>query len=266
MKGFIWSRQSTLRGERSAIGFGTDGFYIKIMDHKEANSIIIKNHYSGKVYSATYIHLGVYDESGLVGVMQFGYAMNPASMGSVVKGTKIDEYLELNRMWFEDGLPKNTKSQAMAYCIKYIKKAYHKIKWIQSFADERCNKYGIVYQACNFEYCGEHTAIFWELDGIWYHNSLMTRNPKLSKSAAYIQKHKDKAKSEKLRQFRYVYFIKRNEIKNLLLKIQPPPKHYKSLKTKATASEQLVKCDKPPKPFDASEKNTKSQPSFGFIK
>jgi hypothetical protein len=225
-KGYIYAPQMTLFGNKEIIGFGTDDFYVKEMKRVEANKIIIKNHYSGKVYSATYIHLGVYAEGGLLGVMQFGYAMNPASMASVVSGTGIKEYLELNRMWFKDGLFKNIKSQSMALAIKFIKGKHRNIKWIQSFADERCNKYGIVYQACNFLYCGEHKATFWELSGTWYHNSLMTRNPKLSKSAAYIQKHKDKAKPEVLRQFRYLYFIKRNEIKNLLLNIEPPPKHY----------------------------------------
>jgi hypothetical protein len=64
--------------------------------------------------------------------------MNPASQASVVKDTEIDEYLELNRMWLSDEAPKNSESKAISYSIKYIKRKYPKIKWIQSFADERC--------------------------------------------------------------------------------------------------------------------------------
>jgi hypothetical protein len=61
---------------------------------------------------------------------------------------------------------------------------------------------------------------------IVYHNSLMTRNPKLSKSAAYLQHHKERATSEELRQFRYIYWIDHKWKKKVLLKQKPYPKHY----------------------------------------
>ena len=88
------------------------------IDRNQANDVIVKNHYSHKYYSATYIHLGVFMGEEMVGVLQFGYAMNPASQESVVKDTKIDEYLELNRMWIDDKAPRNTESQAISYAIK----------------------------------------------------------------------------------------------------------------------------------------------------
>ena len=206
--------------------FCTYELYIKEIDRKLANEIIIKNHYSKKVYNATYLHLGVFYNNNLKGVLQYGYAMNPASCGSVVKGTKQDEYLELNRMWIDDDCKQYAESQAISYSVKYIKKKLKKIKWIQSFADERCGGFGIVYQACSFDYFGEHKSIFWTLDGQIYHNSLMTRNPKLSKSAKYLQDNKSKATSQTLRQFRYIKFIDKREKKNCLLKQKPYLKYY----------------------------------------
>tara|TARA_R100001460_G_scaffold106881_1_gene154873 strand:- start:309 stop:1001 length:693 start_codon:yes stop_codon:yes gene_type:complete len=225
-KKYIYKNQETLWGESECIGFGTDEFYVKEIDRKLANEIIIKNHYSKKVYNATYIHLGVFYKNNIKGVLQYGYAMNPASCGSVVKGTQQDEYLELNRMWIDDDCKQYAESQAISYSIKYVKKKLKKIKWIQSFADERCGGFGIVYQACSFDYFGEHKSIFWTLDGQIYHNSLMTRNPKLSKSARYLQDNKSKATSQTLRQFRYIKFIDKREKKNCLLKQQPYLKHY----------------------------------------
>ena len=227
---YIYKNQSSLWGEPECIGFGTDEFYIKEIDRKLANDIIKKNHYSKKVYNGTYIHLGVFHNEKLKGVLQYGYAMNPASCGSVVKGTLKNEYLELNRMWIDDECIEYAESQAISYSIKYIKRKLKKIKWIQSFADERCGGFGIVYQACSFDYYGEHKSIFWTLNGEVYHNSLMTRNPKLSKSAAYIQANKKNATSETLRQFRYIKFIDKREKKNCLLKKQKYPKHYKENK------------------------------------
>ena len=226
-KDYIYGRPILASGMKKPIkGFGTSEYYVKEIPRKTANDLIIKHHYSGKIYNATYIHLGVYGGGELLGVLQYGYAMNPASAGSVVANTEKDEYLELNRMWLDDCLPRNSESMAISYSIKYIKKKYPKIKWIQSFADERCGGFGIVYQACNFDYYGEHKSTFWTLDDVTYHNSLMTRSPELSKSARYLQENKDRATSESLRQFRYIYFIKRNVQKDCLHKKLPYLKHY----------------------------------------
>ena len=225
-KGYIYSNQGSLFGQGDVVGFGSDSFHVREIDRVLANQLIVTNHYSKKVYAATYIHLGVYLDGELSGALQFGYAMNPASGGSVVAGTEMNEYLELNRMWLDDICPRNSESMALSYAIKYIKRKYPKVKWIQSFADERCGGFGIVYQACSFDYFGEHDSVFWELDGVIYHNSLMTRDRKLSKSAAIIQDGKDRAKSHTLRQFRYIKFIDQREKKNCRLKQMPYPKHY----------------------------------------
>ena len=216
----------TLFGQPEIIGFGSDEFCIKEVGRDLANKLIVKNHYSHKFYNATYIHLGVYINAKLQGILQYGYAMNPASCGSVVKDTELDQYLELNRMWLSDEAPRNSESMAISYSLKYIKGKYPKIKWVQSFADERCNCYGVVYQACSFDFYGEHEAIFWTLNGEVFHNSLMTRNPNLSKAAATIQKGKDEATSEKLRQFRYIKFLDQRWKQKCLLKEKPYPKHY----------------------------------------
>lgn len=225
-KGYVLSGQGALFGHAEVVGFGTDIFHVKVIARDKANALIVKNHYSKKFYSASYIHLGVFANDKIMGVLQFGYAMNPTSQNGVVEGTEPDEYLELNRMWLDDSLPRNGESLAISYAIKFIKRVYPKIKWIQSFADERCNMFGIVYQAANFVYCGEHTATFWTLDDVVYHNSLMSRDPKLSKSAAYIQANKERATSQELRQFRYIFFINKGVMKNLKLKVQPYPKYY----------------------------------------
>jgi len=234
MKGYI--QEPSLFGHGFVVGFGDDDFFVKEIERNVANKMIVENHYSKKYYAATYIHLGVYMNKALVGVLQYGYAMNPASCGSVVLGTEMNEYLELNRMWLDDVAPRNSESKAISYSIKYIKRKYPKIKWIQSFADERCGKFGVVYQAANFRYFGEHSAVFWTLDGVVYHNSLMTRDRKLSKAAAILQDGKDRATSETLRQFRYIYFIDKREEKKVLLKEKPFEKWYKerSLTTAST--------------------------------
>lgn len=225
-KDYILSKQDSLFGAADVIGFGSSDFYILEIDRDLANQLIVTNHYSGKFYSASYIHLGVFMHGEISGVLQLGYAMNPASAGSVVTGTGMKEYLELNRMWLDDICPRNSESKALSYAMRYIKRKFPAIKWVQSFADERCGGFGIVYQACSFSYYGEHESVFWDLDGVVYHNSLMTRAPSLSKSAARLQQGRGRATSYKLRQFRYIKFIDQREKKNCRLKEMPYPKHY----------------------------------------
>lgn len=222
--GYILSDQGSLFGKPDVVGFGADDFNVREIHRDRANAIIMRNHYSRKFYSASYIHLGVFIDGELYGVLQFGYAMNPASAGSVVEGTDLDEYLELNRMWLDDFAPHCSESRALSYAFKFIRRKYPKVKWCQSFADERCGKFGAVYQAAGFRYYGEHTATFWELDGVVYHNSLMTRDPSLSKAAAVLQAGKDRAKPSDLRQFRYLYFMAPRFAKGVKLREQPFPK------------------------------------------
>lgn len=223
-RGYILSDQPSLFGKPDVVGFGDDTFCVRELPRARANAIIQRNHYSRKFYSASYIHLGVYIDGEFRGVLQFGYAMNPASAGSVVEGTGLDEYLELNRMWLDDFAPHGSESRALSHAVKFIRRRYPKIKWIQSFADERCGKFGAVYQASGFGYYGEHTATFWELDGVVYHNSLMTRDPVLSKSAAVLQAGKDRATPSELRQFRYLMFMAPRFARGCKLKQQAFPK------------------------------------------
>jgi len=216
----------TLFGKAEVIGFGSDEFYVKEMSRDLAYDIIEKNHYSHKGDSIAHnkINLGIYIDNELLGVLQYGYAMNPASCGSVVEGTGIDQYLELNRMWIDDKAGRNTESKAISYSMKYIKGKHRKIKWVQSFADERCGGLGIVYQAANFNYFGLHTSIFWEIDGEIYHNSILTNGARKAKNK--LANKMDRANKMELRQFRYIFFINKRWKNKCLLKEMPYPKHY----------------------------------------
>jgi len=225
-KGFITNQ--TLFGKPEIIGFGSSDFYVQEVGRNFANETIVKNHYSNKVYNGTYIHLGIYIKSELLGILQYGYAMNPSSCDSVVKGTEQDQYLELNRMWLDDKAARNSESKAISYSIKYIKGKLPRIKWIQSFADERCGFFGIVYQACSFNFYGEHESVFWELEGEIFHNSIKTSRKAGKRGYDLLNNpiNKDKIKSEKLRQFRYIKFIDSRWKKKCLLKEKPYLKYY----------------------------------------
>lgn len=227
-KDLIYDNQQTLFGAREIIGFGSDEWHVKEIERKLANDLIVKNHYSKKFYNATYIHLGVFICGELLGVLQYGYAMNPASCGSVVEGTQMDEYLELNRMWLDDKAKRNSETMAISYSLRYIRSKFPKIKWIQSFADERCGCFGIVYQAASFSFYGEHTSSFWSLDGETFHNSIMTSEKAGPRGYRLLNdpKNKDRVEKHTLRQFRYIKFIDKRWKKKCLLKEKPYLKYY----------------------------------------
>jgi hypothetical protein len=227
-KDLIYSNQQSIYGSREIIGFGCDEFYVKEIPKNVSKEIIIKNHYSHKVCNdaTTHIHLGCFINGELLGCLQFGYAMNPQSMSSVVANTQINEYKELNRMWFDDKAERNTESKAISYAIRYIRSKFKVVKWIQSFADERCGGLGIVYQAANFKFYGEHISVFWEFENEVYHNSRITNGKRNKKSELEKSGFYETAIKTELRQFRYIYFINQKSIKDCLLKEKPYPKHY----------------------------------------
>lgn len=158
------------------------------------------------------------------GVLQFGYMLNPARAGKVVTGTVQGEYMELNRMWLSDEAPRNSESRAISYAIKYIRRACPSVAWIQSFADERCGGLGVVYQAANFLFIGSHKTAFFELDGDIYHEMLLTAHQKSGQRGHYLRMNLHRAVRKDFRQFRYIFFLKRDWMKRLKLAVQPYPK------------------------------------------
>ena len=63
-------------GSQALAGFGCRDFYVATIPRRQAVEIILAHHYSGRIVNNSYVHLGVFLEGDLVGVLQFGYAMN----------------------------------------------------------------------------------------------------------------------------------------------------------------------------------------------
>ena len=224
---FIYSGQGELWGEKQVIGFGSDQFRVEEIPKKQANAVIIANHYSKKTATDAHTRLcyAVMMGGEMVGVLQFGYAMNPASCGSIVEGAGLNDYLELNRMWLDDKAPKNSESRAISYCIKAIRRRMPTVEWIMSFADERCGRLGVTYQAANFEYFGEHTAKWYVMDGEWIHEVNLNNGKRKKKQELLDRGILERAEVHHLRQFRYIYFIQKRARRKCLLKRGEYPKH-----------------------------------------
>lgn len=108
---------------------------VKVLPRPIANKFVKANHYSGRVVNNSSVHLGVYYDGQLHGVMQFGPSFDKRKIQGLVQGTGWNEFIELNRLAFDDFLPKNSESRAIAIALRMFKKNTPHIKWVVSFAD-----------------------------------------------------------------------------------------------------------------------------------
>lgn len=127
---------------------------VKVIPSKVAVPFVKKHHYSGKVVQNSNLHFGAFLDGKLHGIMSFGSSMDKAKIQQLVSGTGWNEFIELNRMAFDDYLPRNAESYCISRAIKLIKKNAPQIKWIISFADGcQCGD-GTIYRASNFVLTG----------------------------------------------------------------------------------------------------------------
>ena len=123
---------------------------LKPIDSKTANAFVCQHHYSGKVAPNSQLHIGAFYAGSLHGVMQFGPSIDKHKTAGLVTGTGFHNFLELNRMVFDDALPKNAESRCLAIACKLIKKHAPQVKWIVTFADGcQCGD-GTIYRASGF--------------------------------------------------------------------------------------------------------------------
>ena len=133
---------------------------IKVIPSKVANDFVKKNHYSKKVVQNSILHFGAFLDGRLHGVMQYGNPLDKSKLLNLVntsnigKNKKWNELLELNRMVFNDFLPKYSESRCISISIKLIKKNAPQIKWIVSFSDATQCGDGTIYRASGFHLTG----------------------------------------------------------------------------------------------------------------
>jgi len=129
---------------------------VKVIPSKIANEFVRKWHYSNKVVNNSTLHFGCFLDNNLHGVMSFGSPLDKSKVLPLVhtkenKTVLWNEMLELNRMAFDDYLPKNSESRCISIAIKMIKKNAPHIKWLLSFSDGTQCGDGTIYRASGFD-------------------------------------------------------------------------------------------------------------------
>lgn len=189
---------------------------VKPISAKDANAIIKRLHYSGKVVPNSQLHLGVFLDGRLEGAMQFGPSINKKGTINIVEGTSWNGFIELNRMAFSERLPRNSESRAIAVAMRIIKKHYPHIEWVVSFSDGTQCGDGTIYRASGFVLTDIRVSDALRID------------PKTGETMHVIQAHHLK-KSKEFRsweplqgyQLRYVYFLNPDARSRLTVPILP---------------------------------------------
>ena len=187
---------------------------LKVIPAKIANDFIKKHHYSGKVVNNSFLHFGAFLDKRLHGVMSFGHSLDKAKTQKLVKNTGWNEFCELNRMAFDDYLPRNSESYCIGKALRLLKKNAPHLKWVISFADGCSCGDGTIYRASNFVLTQiKKNSTMWINDkGDKVQNMSFATNPALNK--------KDFKRLDGY-MLRYVYFLDRKCIKDLTCEIIP---------------------------------------------
>jgi len=186
---------------------------VKPIKSSIANDFIKKNHYSGKVVANSVLHFGAFLNERLHGVMSFGSPLDKRKVLPLVKGALWNEMLELNRMAFNDYLPKNSESRCISVAIRIIKKNYPQIKWILSYADACDCGDGTIYRASGFSLTliKKNTDLLILPNGKKIHTMTVKTNKGLMEKYGNYRKYLDKEhfgwKSITGYQLRYIYLI-----------------------------------------------------------
>jgi hypothetical protein len=127
---------------------------VKVIASSVANEFVKKHHYSGKVVPNSVLHFGAFLDEKLHGVLSYGTSMDKRKILPLVQPSLWNEVLELNRMAFDDYLPKYSESRCIAISIRLIKKNAPHIKWLLSYSDGTQCGDGTIYRASGFHLTG----------------------------------------------------------------------------------------------------------------
>jgi len=99
--------------------------------------------------------------------MQFGPPIDKRKALPLVRETPWNAMLDLHRLAFADWLPRNGESRCIGFAMRWLKKQYPWLQWVQSYSDATQCGDGIIYRASGFELVGinENKSMYRMPDG-----------------------------------------------------------------------------------------------------
>lgn len=117
------------------------------IDSWRAQRIVLRHHYLRRRAPISFA-FGIIVRTEILGVITFGI---PASRHMLVGAcpTEPESVIELNRLWCDDAMPRNTESWFVSRALAALPPLI-----VLSYADTAVGHDGTVYRACNFHYAG----------------------------------------------------------------------------------------------------------------
>ena len=133
-------------------------FSVLPLEYEDVKEWCLFKHYAHRMPQVSYAY-GLYRNRILEAICTFGMPASPTLVRGAMGGAYMDNFLELNRLCANDGLPRNALSFFVGQCLKALPKPMV----VVSYADSGHNHHGYIYQATNWIYTGmtkERTDIF----------------------------------------------------------------------------------------------------------
>jgi hypothetical protein len=123
------------------------GLRVEQISSQDAIKMVVANHYLHRRTSVSFAY-GLFKGPKLMGAVTFG---TPPSRHLQMSACPTDpsKVLELNRLWTDDSLPKNSESWFVSRAMKMLPP-----RIVVSYADPTAGHYGYIYRALNFRYAG----------------------------------------------------------------------------------------------------------------
>lgn len=127
-----------------------DNYYVNCVNFNDCKEWLLYKHYAHRIPSISFAFGLFTKDKILVGVCTYGRPVAHSLVKNAFQGHYQEDFLELNRLCVNDGLPKNTLSFFVSQTLKLLPKP----KVIVSYADTSQNHHGYIYQATNWIYTG----------------------------------------------------------------------------------------------------------------
>lgn len=205
-------------------------YVVREITKDTALQMIRKYHYSDTLPKINRYFLGFYLGGGgvnseLVGVITLGLGTRPLhTIKRIFPSLGTDDYLEIGRMCMTDDMPRNSESQMISQCVKWIKENHKEIKVLFTWADGMLGKPGYVYQASNFIYAGYSGGEMYVMNGRKVHVRQMKallvdgKDKRITVRPTLQQMRDLGIKHYKGKQYRYIMFLCDKREKRKLIK------------------------------------------------
>tara|TARA_R110000744_G_C19100447_1_gene533499 strand:+ start:45 stop:686 length:642 start_codon:yes stop_codon:yes gene_type:complete len=180
---------------------------IVMCDKHQADSIIIKYHYSKKPTKNSFLNMLVIYENKVSGALQIGYGIRPNKNKNFKKG----EVVEFDRMWLSDNMPKYSETITLSLLNNFLKNRYKNLKAIISYSDTSVGNNGTIYKAGNYKLIDKHKVDFYiTQEGERIHPVTMWHRHK-TRAWDFLKNKYPNIKKANGYQLKYIYYLKTNE-------------------------------------------------------